>query len=96
MIIIENQSSEQSRFVPSAQTCMFLIFCIGVVATFALIVGAIVAAAYVLNLAVATLLTLASSIITLYNHSDPVIQLLMLVLAGYCLVKLVRFFLHRK
>lgn len=95
MIIIENHSS-QSRFVPNAQTCMFLIFCIGVVATFALIVGAIVAAAYVLNLAMATLVTMTSAITTLYVHSDPAIQLLMIVLAGYCLVKLVRFFLLRK
>jgi hypothetical protein len=94
MIIIENPSS-QSRFVPNAQTCMFLIFCIGVVATFALIVGAIVAAAYVLNLAVATLVTLASAIDTLYLHADPAIQLLMIVLAGYCLVKLVRFLTRR-
>ena len=96
MIIIENQSSGQSRFVPHAQTCMFLIFCIGVAATFTLIVGAIVAVAYVLNLAVSTVITLASTIATLYGHADPAIQLLMIVLAGYCLVKLVRFFLLRK
>lgn len=88
MIIIENQSS-QSQFVPSAQTCMLLVFCMGVVATFALIVGAIVAAAYMLNLAVATVVGLASTIATLYMRSDPAIQLLMIVLAGYCLVKLV-------
>lgn len=93
MIIIEKSS--QARFVPSAQTCMFLIFSIGVVATFALIVGAIVAAAYVLNLAVQTICEISVHIASLYISADPTIKLLMIVLASYCLVKLVRFLTRR-
>ncbi len=93
-MIIMGQSS-QTRFVPNAQTCMLLIFSMGVIATFALIVGAIVVVAYVLNLAVQTLVTFTSTIVTLYAHSDSAIQLLMIVLAGYCLIKLVRFLIRR-
>lgn len=94
MIIIEN-TPHQSKFAPNAQACMFLVFSIGVVATFALIVGAIIAAAYVLNLAVQTLCELSTHLASLYLSADPAIKLLMIILAGYCLIKLVRFLVGR-
>jgi hypothetical protein len=56
--------------------------------TLALVVlAAVVAIAYFLNLTVEVLVSLCAHIATLYNHSDSAVQLLMVCIAGYLLLK---------
>jgi uncharacterized membrane protein len=52
-----------------------------------LALAAVVAVAYFLNLTVEVLVSLCAHIATLYNHSDSAVQLLMVCIAGYLLLK---------
>lgn len=87
MIIIEKQ---QSRFTPNLQVCFVAVFGLGVISAFALVIAALVAVAYLLNLAMGVLVECCTHIAALYAGSDSAIKLFILFLIGYCLVKLVR------
>jgi hypothetical protein len=76
------------QFAPNAQLCVLIIFAIGVIASFLLVIAALIAAAYVLNLAMTAISELATSITTLYNGSDSLVKLLLICIIGYVLARL--------
>lgn len=78
------------HFTPNLQLCLYLIFAIGVVASFLLFLGALVFAASMLNLAMSTLNELAQTIVALYSGSDSLVKLLLLCILGYLLLRLIR------
>lgn len=60
---------------------------LGTLALVLLAVGAIVAVAYLIDLALEVLLSLSMHIAILYSHSDPTLQLLMLCIAGFLILR---------
>lgn len=73
-------------------TLCYIIFSIGIVASLALIIAAVVAVAYMLALAMTELCQLASTISDLYHHADSFTQLIVLCLLAFLTYKLVRTF----
>jgi hypothetical protein len=69
---------------------------IGVVACVGLVLGALVAAAYLLNLTMTVLVETGQQIGALYQRSDPAMQLLMLFIVGCCIFKAGRLAYLRK
>lgn len=86
MIILE----KQSKFTPNAQLGIMLVFSLGVLAAIALLIAALVAVAWFLNLAMATVAELSSNISALYGHSDAFTQFLLVCVVGYCLARVIR------
>jgi hypothetical protein len=78
------------QFAPNMQLCVLLFFAIGVIASFLLVIAALVAAAYILNLAMNAISELATSMTTLYNGSGSLVKLLILCIIGYVLARLAR------
>lgn len=95
MIILEKPSSHP-QFVPNMQTCMYLIFSIGVIATVILILGLLYLAALLLNLVVAACGEAIHQIGALYLQSDSLTRLIMLVVIGCVLYRVARSLLARK
>ncbi len=88
---MKNLAEQQTAFIPNVQLCIGVVACVG------LLLGALIAAAYLLNLTVTLLCEIADHIATLYQHSDPAMQLLMLFIVGYCIFKAARsVYLRRK
>lgn len=83
-------TQSKTLFVPNIQMISLVIFAIGLVATFALLIAAIVAAAWLLNLAMTTVCEIAGHISSLYTSSDHLTQLLILCVAGYVLARVAR------
>jgi len=86
MIILE----KHSKFVPDPRIGIMVIFSIGVVAAIALLIAALVAVAWLVNLAMATVAELSSSIASLYGRADPFTQLLIICCVAYGLYRVVR------
>src|SRR5689334_23035193 len=84
------QKQTTIHFAPNLQLCVLIIFAIGVVASFLLFLGALVLAAYVLNLAMSTLSELTQTITALYSGADSLVKLLLLCILGYLLLRLIR------
>ncbi len=80
----------QKLFQPDTRLVIALIFSLGVVASFALVLGALIMAAYLLNLAVSALVELATNITSVYNRSDSLMQFFMLFLGCYIAFHVVR------
>jgi hypothetical protein len=78
------------QFAPNMQLCVLIVFAVGVVASFMLIIAALVATAYILNLAMMSISELATHIATLYNGSDSLVKLLILCIFGSILARLAR------
>ncbi len=94
---MKNLAEQQTAFIPNVQLCIGFVFSVGVVACVGLLLGALIAAAYLLNLTVTVLCETADHIATLYQHSDPAMQLLMLFIVSYCIFKAARsVYLRRK
>ena len=68
---------------PNVQVCMGIIFSLGVVTGVVLLLGALIAAAYLLNVAVGAVAELGSHITSVYNHSDSLMQFFILFLLLY-------------
>lgn len=85
-----HSTQQTSVFAPNMQLCVLIVFAVGVIASFLLIVAALVAAAYILNLAMVSMCELATHIAALYNGSDSLIKLLILCVFGYVLTRLAR------
>ena len=81
---------ERSKFTPSVQTGILVIFSLGVLTSITLIIAALVAVAWLLNLAMTAIAELSTNIAHLFTHADPFTQLLLLCVVGYCLFKLAR------
>lgn len=81
----------QQSFQPDTRLVISIIFSIGVVASIALILCALIVAAYLLNIAVSALAELAGNIASVYNRSDSLMQFFMLFLMLYCAFHVVRF-----
>jgi hypothetical protein len=77
-------------FIPNMQFVSAIIFGFGIITAFVILCGLIVAAAYILNIAVTTFCEIAHHIAILYSSSDSIVQLCLLCIAGYLLVKIVR------
>lgn len=75
-------------------TLCYLIFSIGIVASVALIIAAVVAVAYLLDLAMTELCQFAANISELYHHADSFVQLLVLCLLAFLCYTLVRTFVR--
>lgn len=80
----------QTRFIPSPKMCIGIIFCFGVIASIALLLAALLAVSYLLNLTLAVIGEVAAHIAALYASSDNVVKLLMLCLVAYAAVKIGR------
>lgn len=83
-------TQSKTLFVPNIQTLTIAVFAIGLVATFTLLIAAIVAAAWLLNLAMTVVCEIAGHISSLYSGSDHLTQLLILCIIGYVLARVVR------
>jgi magnesium-transporting ATPase (P-type) len=78
-------------FQPDTRLIVGIIFSVGVVASLALVLGALIAVAYLLNVAVSALGELASNITSVYGRSDSTMQFFMLFLMFYGVFHVVRF-----
>jgi len=87
-MIIPEQKQHSASFTPNIQLCVYIIFAIGVAATCGLVVGAIIAVSYLINLAMTVLVESVAHISQLYTTSDSFTKLLILCIIGYCLLKL--------
>jgi len=93
---MKNLAEKQTAFIPNVQLCIGFVFSVGVVACVGLLLGALIAAAYLLNLTMTVLVETGQHIGDLYQRSDPAMQLLILVIVGYCLYRFFRSaFLHK-
>ena len=79
--------------IPPGKLCALVasVFTLGTVAFVCLAAAALVAAMYVVSLAVGTLAELSHTIATTYAHSDSPTQLLMLCILGFVLFKLFKY-----
>jgi hypothetical protein len=93
---MKNLAEKQTAFIPNIQLCIGFVFSVGVLACVGLLLGALIAAAYLLNLTVAVLVETGQHIADLYQHSDPTMQLLMLIIIGYCIFQASRKAFHLK
>jgi hypothetical protein len=77
-------------FVPSVKLglCIACVFTLGVTTLLMLALGTLVAAAYVLTLALRVVCDLGATVASLYVSSNSFVQLFMLCLVGFLLVKL--------
>jgi hypothetical protein len=80
----------KTLFVPNIQMVSLAIFAIGIISTFALLIGAIVAVAWLLNLAMTAVCEIAGHISTLYTGSDSFTRLLIICIIGYALARVIR------
>jgi len=71
------------RQQPDTRLIIAIIFSIGVVASIALVLAAVIAAAYLLNVAVSALGELAGNIASVYSRSDSLMQFFMLFIGCY-------------
>jgi hypothetical protein len=83
-------AQQAPSFAPNIQLCVLLVFAIGVITSFLLVIAALVAAAYILNLAMVSISELATHIAALYNESDSLVKLLLICIIGYVLAWLAR------
>ena len=72
-------------------TIVASIVTLGTAALVALAAAAVIAATYVLSLAIGALGELAHMIAVSYNHSDPFTQLLWICVLGYVLFRLLKY-----
>lgn len=75
----------------NVQTLCYIIFSIGIVSSVALIIGAIVGVAYLLNRAMIALVDISRNISLLYHHADSFVQLLILCLLAFIAIKAICF-----
>lgn len=78
----------------NTQTFCYIIFSIGIITSVALIIGALVAVAYMATLAMTALCQVATTISLLYQHADSFVQLLIICLLAFIFYKLVCLFIH--
>jgi len=93
---MKNLAEKQTAFIPNVQLCIGFVFSIGVVACVGLLLGALIAAAYLLNLTMTVIAELGEHIASTYVHADPAVQFFMLVIAGFCVFKFFRSVFLRK
>ena len=72
----------------------YIIFSIGIIGSVALIIGAIVAVAYILNKAVIFLCQTVASTASLYHHADSLVQLIILCILGFIAYKFIYLFIR--
>lgn len=77
-------------FQPNTQTLLAIVFAIGTITSFLIVVGMLVMAAWLLNLTMTVICEIAINMQHLYNRSDSLTQLLFIVIVGYVLFRLVR------
>jgi hypothetical protein len=75
------------KFCPDPSLVIMLIFSFGVIMAVMLLLLALVAAAYLLNVTVSALSETVSTLHLLYGRSDSLTQLLLLTIIGYCVVR---------
>jgi vacuolar-type H+-ATPase subunit I/STV1 len=80
----------KTLFTPNIQTMSLIIFAIGIITTFALLIAAIVSVAWLLNLAMSVVCEIAGHISTLYSGSDSFTRLLIICIIGYALARVAR------
>lgn len=90
-MLYQQQQKSTSAFIPNIQLATYLLIALGVIFAFLLIIGGIVLAAYVVDLAMSALCEIAQHIASLYASSDDIIKLLILCIVAYCVIKVVRF-----
>lgn len=83
-------TQSKTLFTPNLQMVSLAIFAIGIITTFALLIAAIVAVAWLLNLAMSVVCELAANITTLYTSSDSFVKLLIICIIGYVLARIAR------
>lgn len=88
--LVKNLAEQQTAFIPNVQLCIGFVFSIGVVACVGLLLGALIAVAYLLNLTVTVIVELSQHIASTYVHADPTVQFLMVCVAGYILYRFFR------
>jgi hypothetical protein len=94
---MKNLAEKQTAFLPNRQLCIGFVFSIGVVACVGLLLGALIAVAYLLNVTVTVIAELGQHIASTYTHADPTVQLFMLCIAGYLIYRFFRsVFLQKK
>lgn len=90
---MKDLAEKQTAFIPNVQLCIGFVFSVGVVACVGLVLGGLLAVAYLLNYVLSAYLEICQHIWALYDHSSSGTQLFMLFV-GYCLFQLIhsRFF----
>lgn len=88
---ININSTTKTDFEPNFKTAVAIIFCIGVLASAAIVLGALVAAAYLLTLTISAFAEAVTTIEHLYASSNSIVQLLMILIAGYLVARLAKF-----
>jgi hypothetical protein len=86
MIIIEKYCMPRI----SMQTVTALIFALGFAALIILILGCVIFAAWLLNLALSAITEVVTHLVSLYTRSDSLIQFFMVLIVGYILYRLAR------
>jgi len=87
---MKNLAEKQTAFIPNIQLCIGFVFSVGVIACVGLVLSALMAAAYLLNLTMTVIAELGCSIASTYAHVDPTVQCFMLAIAGFCILKFFR------
>lgn len=72
------------------QQALMAVFAIGVLASFALVIGAVVAVAWLITLAMTAICEASNTIGALYSGSDSIVKLLIIAALAYCLASAVR------
>lgn len=93
---MKNLAEKQTVFIPNTQLCIVFVFSIGVVACVGLLLGALLAVAYLLNFTISFILETGQHIWGLYEHSSTGAQLFILFVC-YCIFQIIhKNFLTRK
>lgn len=78
----------------NTNTICMIVFSIGIVSSVAIIIAAVVAVAYMLDIAMTALSQIANNISSLYGHADSFTQLIVICLLAFLFYKLARAFLR--
>ncbi|GCF11776.1 hypothetical protein [Dictyobacter arantiisoli] len=87
---IPHMKQGKSQFTPNFQLCFFIIYSIGLLASIALVLAAIMAVVYILNLTMTVIGEGIAHIASLYSSSDSFTKLLLLCILGYILYRVGR------
>lgn len=93
---MKNLAEKQTAFIPNIQLCIGFVFSMGVVACTGILLAALVAAAYLLNLTMTVINEQGQHIASTYAHADPTVQFFMLFIAGCVVCRVVRSAFFRK
>jgi len=87
---MKNLAGKETAFIPNTQLCIGFVFSMGVVMCVGILLAALMAAAYLLNLTVTVINEQAHNIASTYVHADPTVQFLMLFVAGCVVYRIAR------